>query len=236
MIFNTNGAHNKNNLQKRNCFFFFFQQTYFISLLECVSELDCDSSLISLSIESLGSVLISLFSLLASRASLALVDDVGVVVSTLDVVVVALLLGTDADAAVVAIDVIVVVVAVDEGSTVELAEAVSLLLPVDELAAAATVALLEDADAELALTELALVTVVDADEVEVVFVVDEELDVVAFALLLLLLDVAALLWGFSWVFCCCSRCSLVVTPVVNISIGPIVELLLFTWKRKLQHG
>lgn len=41
-------------------------------------------------------------------------------------------------------------------------------------------------------------------------------------------DAVLLLWGFSCVFCCCSRCNLVVTPVVNMSIGPMVALVLLT--------
>jgi len=66
----------------------------------------------------------------------------------------------------------------------------------------------------------------------VVVTVDDVVDDMLDATVVLVVDVdvvaVELFWGFSWVFCCCSRCNLVVTPVVKISIGPIVELVLFT--------
>lgn len=84
------------------------ESTYdaFESFPEAVSELDCDSSFISLTIESLESPLFSLFSLFASLASFAL--DVEDVVRTL-VVDVVVVLWTDAapvvvDVAVVSVD------------------------------------------------------------------------------------------------------------------------------------
>lgn len=109
--------------------------------------------------------------------------------------------------------------------------------------------IVETLDVALVFRTDVVVTVVDAvmesvvkpvpDDVElkgvvvvtvvVTTVVDDTLDV-ADVVLVVEVDVAVveLLCGFSCVFCCCSRCNLVVTPVVRISIGPIVELVLFT--------
>lgn len=145
--------------------------------------------------------------------------------STLDVVVAALVLGTDADvAATDDVMLVVVVVAVDvdvvEDSELKLGPPlVELLVPTPDKPAEATAPTVD------VVVVLELVTDVEDDE-EVI----AEVDVVVL-LLLLLLD-AVELWGFSWVFCCCSRCSLVVTPDVNSPI-PIVELLLFTCLNKI---
>lgn len=66
--------------------------------------------------------------------------------------------------------------------------------------------------------------------VVVAVVVDDVVDDTFGVTVVLVVDVVAaeLFCGFSCVFCCCSRCNLVVTPVVKISMGPILELVLFT--------
>lgn len=144
-----------------------------------------------------------LFSLLASLASLAL--DVDEVVSTLVVEVVEL--WTD----------VTVVVTIEGDSLVEEVVPVLLLLVVLVV--------------ELVVVGSDELTVVVEDDVLVVVFVDKELEevvVVVVDVVEVVVDVAAAFCGFSWVFCCCSRCSLVVTPVVNISIVPMLELLLLT--------
>ena len=154
----------------------------------------------------------SLFSLLASLASFAL--DVEDVVRTL-VVDVALLWADTA--LVVTVDTAVVSV---DGFELDIVTA-TVVVDEDDVVVVAIVILVD-----------AVVLVVVVDDDDVVDAADEVVDTVDVATVDAT-DVADVLFcGFSCVFCCCSRCSLVVTPVVNISIAPSVELLLFTCETK----